>query len=141
MTVNPDHKHAYASADQRGAVWERWVALRNGDFDQADEIVAPAVAVHVPAVDGRPHPASGKRALLSWVAAMRAVCPDGRLVTRVGPIISGDLVAGRWELIRPGRSDPVTGTDIVRVAGGRVVEFWANHDLLGAALPLGPIAA
>jgi hypothetical protein len=133
MTVNPNHHSSYA-ADTRGALWERWMALRNGDLAQAETLVAPALALHLPALGHAADRPGGRPALVSWISALRAAFSEGRLVVQVGPIISGDLIAGRWMFT--GGPTTFTGTDIIRLAAGRVVEFWVNHDVLGEALPL-----
>lgn len=133
MTVNPNHNSSYA-ADTRGALWERWMALRNGDLAQADTLVAPALALHLPALGRAVDRPSGRAALISWISALRVAFPEGRLAVQVGPIISGDLIAGRWAFSTAEAT--FTGTDIIRLAAGRVVEFWVNHDVLGEALPL-----
>ncbi|GAA4707322.1 nuclear transport factor 2 family protein [Phytohabitans rumicis] len=147
MTINPNGNSTYAPADFRRALWKRWVALRNADLAQAEEIVVPALVLHVPAIGQGLDRAGGRRALLSWISALHAAFPAGRLAVEVGPIISKDLIAGRWVFTRHGdegraAADDVsfTGTDIIRVEGGRVVEFWVNHDVLGQAVPLGPVA-
>ncbi|MEH1127755.1 nuclear transport factor 2 family protein [Micromonospora sp. CPCC 206061] len=133
MTVNPNHNSTYA-ADTRGALWERWMALRNGDLAQADTLVAPALALHLPALGRAADRPGGRSALISWISALRAAFPEGRLAVQVGPIISGDLIAGRWAFATEAAT--FTGTDIIRLAAGRVVEFWVNHDVIGEALPL-----
>ncbi|MCW6009814.1 ester cyclase [Micromonospora sp. CPCC 205371] len=133
MTVNPNHHSSYA-ADNRGALWERWMALRNGDLAQAETLVAPALAVHIPVLGRATDRPGGRPALISWISALRAAFPEGRLATQVGPIISGDLIAGRWACATEAAT--FTGTDIIRLAAGRVVEFWVNHDVIGEALPV-----
>jgi hypothetical protein len=141
MTINPNGNSTYAPADFRLALWKRWVALRNADLAHAEEIVVPSLVLHVPAIGQGPDRAGGRRALLSWISALHAAFPAGRLAVQVGPIISKDLIAGRWVFSHEGADDvSFTGTDIIRVESGRVVEFWVNHDVLGQAVPLGPIA-
>lgn len=132
MTVNTNHNVQYAPADFRPALWERWVALRNGCFTQVEEIISPVLALHVPGGPIRPVPAGGRRSLVCWLSAVRATVPPGRFVVQVGPIINGDLIAGRWALAAddglPGGTGAYTGTDILRVADGQVLELWINHD-------------
>lgn len=59
----------------------------------------------------------------------------------VGPLVDGDLVAGRWRATGmyaggiPGldapTGTPVTyaGTDILRIVDGRFVEYWVSADV------------
>jgi predicted SnoaL-like aldol condensation-catalyzing enzyme len=74
----------------------------------------------------------GRRAALTWLRAARAALPAGRIAVQVGPIINGDLIAGRWLVHRedlpgrPGGTTLVTGTDILRVDDGQVVEVWVG---------------
>ena len=53
---------------------------------------------------------------------------DLSFVIEVGPIVEGDLVAGRWIGTGETEDGPMrfTGNDILRVADGRFVEYWTG---------------
>ena len=80
----------------------------------------------------------GRSELLAWAAAVRSAFADFELSVQVGPILGVYLIAGRWELtgiVRSGGHWGPSGTvitssgiDIVRIEGGRIAEFWVNHD-------------
>ena len=79
--------------------------------------------------------------------AVRAAFPDANLTIEDG-IAVGDKVASRWTLrgthtgpfasVAPtGRHVVITGMNICRIQGGKVVEHWANFDHLGLLQQLG----
>jgi hypothetical protein len=53
---------------------------------------------------------------------------DLTFAIEIGPLIDGDMVAGRW--IGRGRSGDTsmsfTGNDIMRIEGGRFAEYWTG---------------
>jgi hypothetical protein len=141
MTVNTNHVAAQPADPRR--LWERWVALWNGDLSVAEEAVAAGVLVHVPGAGSAAGRVHGRQALVELVATVRAGRPEARLTVEVGPIVGPALVAGRWVLSagRPGRSTgpvdlagidlaniDIASTDIVRIEAGRIAECWIGHD-------------
>lgn len=88
-------ERARTTYDSR-TLWARWIDLRNGDLAQAEEIIHAEFAVHrIP-----PPPISdqlgGREALLAWVRQTRSLFNDLCLTVEVGPIVDGEMVAGRW---------------------------------------------
>ncbi|MEO3743526.1 nuclear transport factor 2 family protein [Plantactinospora sp. B5E13] len=138
MTINTNHSSALLPVDPRPRLWDNWVALRNGDLTLVDEIVAPVLTVHLPSVGDGPARLRGRGELLSWLSAAHTAHPGLRLTVQVGPIIGPDLVAGRWTCtgLRPGRQPTrrlrsvgtVSGVDIIRIEGDRIVECWSHDD-------------
>ena len=53
---------------------------------------------------------------------------DLTFTIELGPLIDGDMVAGRW--VGEGRSDDgpmsFTGNDILRIEGDRFAEYWTG---------------
>ncbi|MEE6263887.1 ester cyclase [Plantactinospora sonchi] len=138
MTINTNHSSALVAVDPRPRLWENWVALRNGDLSLVDEIVAPTLAVHLATGGDGPARLRGRAELVSWVSMSHTAHPGLRLTVEVGPIIGPDLVAGRWtctgfragrQPLRPLRSvETVSGVDIIRIEGERIVECWSQDD-------------
>jgi predicted ester cyclase len=134
-------------------LWARWIDLWNGDLAQAEEIIHPEFALHripPPEVFGQ---AGGRDGLLAWIRQTRSLFEDLRLTVEVGPIVAGEMVAGRWLAEGayqggiPGSSAPAGtrvrfhGNDIWRAEGGLIREYWLSDDLLDLMHQLGAIPA
>lgn len=136
-----------------------WLQLWNGDAGQADALVADGFRLHAAMMDGGDGSAVDSAAsLVAWITQTRAAFPDLTFSIQVGPIVDGDLIALRWSASGtyaggvPGAAAPLgtriafTGTDVLRVAGGRLAEYWVNSDTLllmtqlqvGAPAPAAP---
>jgi predicted ester cyclase len=132
-------------------LWDRWIGLWNGDLGAAEEIIHPDFAVHrVPT----PHvgdDVGGRELLVAWVEQTRAILSDLRFTVEVGPVVDGQMVAGRWVAEGdyqggiPGSTVPLGtrvsfhGNDIWRVEDGRIQEYWLSDDLFDLAQQLGAI--
>ncbi len=134
-------------------LWACWIDLWNGDLAQAEEIIHPEFALHripPPEVFGQ---AGGRDGLLAWIRQTRSLFEDLRLTVEVGPIVAGEMVAGRWLAEGayqggiPGSSAPAGtrvrfhGNDIWRAEGGLIREYWLSDDLLDLMHQLGAIPA
>ncbi|CAN7485443.1 ester cyclase [Acidovorax sp. LjRoot66] len=130
-----------SSAASHQALATQWLAFWNGDLDLAKTIVAPDFALHATLLDGRPDTEiSGPAGLAGWVAQSHGLFGDLRFTVQVGPIIDGDFAVLRWVAVGryrggiPGAYAPVgtplrfTGTDILRIEGGKVKDYWLNAD-------------
>jgi predicted ester cyclase len=119
-----------------------WLQLWNGDLGRAREIVTPTFRVHAAMMDGGDGSAvSGPDSLAGWIGQTRAAFADLTFTIMVGPIVQNDLVALRWSAEGtygggfPGATAEVgapvafTGTDLLRVADDRFVEYWVNSDI------------
>jgi len=122
---------------------DEWLRLWNGDYARAAAVIAPAFRLHAAMMDGGDGSAvDSPRALVSWIAETRAIIPDLTFVIQVGPIVDADRIALRWRAEGsyagglPGAGAPsgtrvdFTGTDVLRVADGRLAEYWVNSDTL-----------
>lgn len=137
MTINPNHVSALVTVDPRPMLWRNWVALRNGDLSLIEEITALTLALHLPTADGTAD-RQGRPALVSWLSEQHRDHPDARLTVEVGPIIGADLIVGRWtrsgvraagtDQSHRGRSGAISGVDVIRIDGERIVEFWGLDD-------------
>jgi predicted ester cyclase len=93
----------------------------------------------------------GREALKQWIdGGLKAVLPDLHFAIAVGPVATEDYFAVRWIAQGtyaggfPGASEDAigsvirfTGTDLVRVLNGVLVEYWLNADLLQVLTQLG----
>lgn len=121
----------------------KWMALWNGDYAIADEIISPENRVHAAMFDGGDGSAvGGIDGMKAFVGQMRPLAADLTFSVEVGPIVDGDHVVVRWVATghydggMPGAGAPVGtevtlhGIDILRVEGGRIVDYWLNADTL-----------
>jgi len=122
-------------------LWEPWVALWNGDYSSARQVIAPDFSVHASLLDGSdPGAIRGPEGLVGWIGQIRAAIPDLVFTTQVGPIHEGRYLSGRWVATGtygggfPGAQAPVgtrvafTGTDTLRIEDDRLAEYWLNAD-------------
>jgi steroid delta-isomerase-like uncharacterized protein len=116
--------------------------FHRGRLDAVDELFAPDAVIHDPGVEHR-----GAAALREGIRSLRDAFPDFR-ITAEDQIAEGDRLAvryrgegthlGTWQGIPPaGKRISYTGILIVRVADGRIAEYWAQPDLLGVLRQLG----
>lgn len=123
------------------ALTTQWLAFWNGDLDLAQSIIAPDFALHATLLDGRLDTAiSGPAGLAGWVAQSHALFSDLRFTVQVGPIVDRNFVVLRWVAVAryrggiPGAYAAIgtplrfTGTDILRIEGGKVRDYWLNAD-------------
>jgi len=122
---------------------DAWLRLWNGEYAGAESLIAPTFRLHAALMDGGDGSAvNSPQAVVSWVAQLRSVVPDLTFSVQVGPIVDADRIALRWRAEGsyagglPGAGAPAgtkvdfTGTDVLRVAGGRLAEYWLNSDTL-----------
>lgn len=154
-TMDPSASASVSGGNASGhkALWAPWAALWNGDLDQTGRIIAPDFVAHAAPITGvGPEEMHGRGTLRGWIGGARAAFPDMRFETKVGPFADGDFVIGRWQARGtyvggiPGASDEAvgavvsfTGTDIWRVAGGLIAEYWANADSLSFMQQIGAV--
>ena len=133
-------------------IWDRWIALWNGDLTVADDLLADELRVNSPKLSPAVDPSqirdrAGAVALIGGVQAMARL----RYETVVGPIGDGDHVTGGWAFTgtynggmpgataAPGTPLANTGIDILRIEQGRVVEWWSAAENLTLLATLGLI--
>ena len=133
------------------SLWDRWIALWNGDLTHLEEIIHPEFVVHRIPSPRISDQLRGRERLHAWITQTRALFDDLRFVVEVGPIVDRDRVAGRWiaEGIYqggiPGSTAPAGtrvsfhGNDIWRAEGGLIREYWLSDDLLDLMQQLGVI--
>ncbi len=122
-------------------------AWNSGDTDALDSIMTSDVVNHSP-LPGQPEGIAGFKQALLW---MRSGVPDLE-ITIDSSVSDGDLVSTRWTgagthtgmlmgIPATGKQVTVSGIDICRVSGGRIVEYWQELDTLSMLQQLGVIPA
>ena len=134
---------------------ESWRRLWNGDLALLDAIVAQDITVHASLLGGSGDDTlRGRAALGRSIGDTHAVIDGLAFTYEVGPIEGRDHVVVRWRArgtyrgglpgiadAAGGREVDFTGTDILRVAGGLLAEYWVNSDTLRLAQQLGAQAS
>ena len=134
-------------SDETKAIALKWNRIFEGNSALADEIVAAGCVFH----DGPPGIPSGPEGVKQWGGMFASAFPDMR-VTDEDYIAEGDTVFGRFiargthqgELmgIAPtGKQVSISGINIFRIAGGKIVEHWVNYDAMGLMQQIGAIPA
>src|SRR3954447_1901986 len=105
------------------ALYERWINELWAGKRIAAEIVTTDFIGHWP--DREIH---GPDELQAIIAETRNMLADLTFAIELGPLIDGEMVAGRW--VGRGRSDDqpmaFTGNDILRIEDGRFAEYWTG---------------
>ena len=121
-----------------------WKDLWNGDLGIADRIIAGDFVAHAAPLTGTgTDEIRGREALKGWISGIHSVLPDLTFAIDVGPITDDEYLVVRWKAQGtyrggfPGAAPEAaglqvtfTGTDTLRIAGGKLAEYWANADSL-----------
>lgn len=104
-------------------LYDRWINELWAGHHVADELVAPDFVGHWPTRD-----VHGPDELQTVIDNTRGTLRELRYVVEVGPLVDGDMVAARWIATGSSSKGPArfTGNDIMRIADGRVVEYWSG---------------
>ncbi|WP_250445071.1 ester cyclase [Actinotalea sp. C106] len=111
------------------ALYHRWLAeLWNGSPEAAHELVTEDFAGYWPDRTVR-----GPAELAEVVAQTQQMFTDLTFALAVGPLVEGDLVAGRWLGSGASPDGPArfAGNDVLRVRDGRIAEYWVGTVTLG----------
>ncbi|HEY7099515.1 MAG TPA: ester cyclase [Terriglobales bacterium] len=132
------------------AILRRWFeeVWNKGRLSAIDEMASPDVIGHGQAQHGVD---IGLKEFRPFVERLRSAFPDIRITVHQ-TVEQGEYAVARWSAnmthtgeflnIRPsGRHVMVTGTTMVRIAGGKIVEGWDNWDQLGLLVQLGALPA
>jgi steroid delta-isomerase-like uncharacterized protein len=138
------------STEENKAITRRWFAeLNKGNLAAADEIYAAHYILHDP--NNPPDLPPGPEGVKQFLAPFLTAFPDTQ-GTIEDLVAEGDKVAVRYTIrgthqgefqgIAPtGKQVTMTGTGIIRFAGGQMVEEWQNDDVLGLLQQIGAIPA
>ncbi len=120
--------------------------FNKGNLDVADELLAPDFVDHDPAM---PEDVRGPEGFKEYVGAFRSAFSD--LHIRIDDqIAEGDKVVTRWTgtgthdgdfmgIAPTGNRGEITGMEIRRISGGKLVEGWEGYDALGLMQLMGAI--
>jgi len=124
-----------ASTEENKALVRRWFAEADkGNLAIIDELCAPDYIDHNPPLPNMPEGSDGVR---QANIALGSAFPDTVHIIEA-QIAEGDLVVTRLR----GRgtfTGECLGISIHRIADGKLVEHWANADLLGLLQQMGAI--
>jgi predicted ester cyclase len=132
-------------------LWGQWINLWNGHLEQAKKIIHPEFSVHRIPPPRISDELGGREALLAWIGQTRSLFEDLWFTVEVGPIVDGEMVAGRWiaegtyqggisgSTAPAGTRVRFHGNDIWRAEGGVIREYWLSDDLLDLMQQLGVI--
>jgi hypothetical protein len=105
------------------ALYERWISELWAGKPVASEVVSDDFVGHWPDRD-----VHGPGELQAIIEETHNMLADLTFAIEIGPLVDGDMVAGRW--VGTGRSGdgPVrfTGNDILRIDDGRFAEYWTG---------------
>lgn len=141
------------TSDDPRRLYERWLLeLWHGDESVADEILADDFVIHqARSQPGESEAVHGPQAGIEMVQMGRAPFSDLTFEIEVGPIVEGDMLAARWVGRgryaggMPGATAPegtevtFNGIDIMRVADGRLAEYWVSSDGISLMQQLGAL--
>lgn len=133
------------SAEENKAMAHRFLEEAWGKGNVVNEFLATNFVFHAPTSGVTPDREGYKQ----WVSMTRAGLPDAQSTTE-DQIAEGNNVVTRWtyrgthkgELwgIAPtGKQVTVTGINIDRIEGGKIVEEWVEMDMLGIMQQLGAV--
>jgi steroid delta-isomerase-like uncharacterized protein len=136
-------------SEQNKALSRRFMdeVWNKGNLAVIDELVAPGATFYDPSVPGGKF--SGPAGMKQFVQIYRGAFPDLRLTVN-DQIAEGDQVSTRWTATGTHKGElmgiaptnkvgTITGVDIERYQNGKVVEGWANYDMLGLLQQLGVV--
>jgi len=104
-------------------LYNRWIRELWAGHRNAEALVSPDFVGHWPT-----HDVHGPKELQAVIDNTRGTLRELEFVIDVGPFTDGDMVAARWISTGASAKGPVrfAGNDILRVANGKVVEYWSN---------------
>jgi predicted SnoaL-like aldol condensation-catalyzing enzyme len=104
-------------------LYRAWLnELWSGEPEAAERLVSGDFVGHWPGRDTH-----GPAELAEMIAEKRGMFSEIRFTLEVAPIVEGDLVAARWTGVgtTPDGTMNFYGNDLLRIDGGRFVEYWA----------------
>lgn len=132
----------------------QWLRMWNGELEIAEQIIAPKLTVHLPKF-GMPAPnkVHDPGTMAGWIAMFRGSFSTATFSCDLGPFSVGAFIISRFRFtgIWQGGGRPPTatcasgtateffGVDILRLAQGRVAEYWLTDDQLDLYAQLGAV--
>ena len=105
-----------------------------GDLNVADQVLATNYTRH-----DREFPLKGPEAYKRFIKAFRDVLLDMEF-TEDHIVAEGEKVYVRWKArayLKSGKQGEISGTDLLRIVDGKIVESWPLFDALGLMRQMG----
>ncbi len=125
------------------AIWADWIELWNGDLGRAERIIAADLTLHMTPIGGGDVASLvSPVGLARWIGGLHAAFAPLTFAVQVAPLFQGDMIAGRWlatgryaggfpgAKARPGTPTAFAGADFLRIADGKIAEYWLSADVL-----------
>jgi len=111
------------NANSHKTLYHRWINELWAGHRIAEELVSDDFVGHWPT-----HDVHGPQGLQTVIDNTRGTLRELLLIVDVGPFIDGDMLFARWIGTGSGKDGPArfTGNDILRIANGKVVEYWSG---------------
>ena len=133
-------------------IWEKWIAMWNGDLAMAEEIMAPDYKLHMSPLGGEDLSIyAGPRGMAGWIGQLHVAISPFVFEVQVQPLFGDDMIAGRWlatgtykggfpgAKAGPGTAVQFAGADFRRIQNGKVAEYWLSSDQIDLMKQLGMI--
>ena len=113
----------HRTASSHKMLYNRWINELWAGHRIAKELVSDDFVGHWPT-----HDVHGPDELQTVIDNTRGTLRELMYVVDVGPFVEGDMLAARWISTGARADGPArfTGNDIVRVANGKIVEYWTG---------------
>ena len=133
-------------SEENKAIVRRFIGLfESGDLSLVDDLIAAGYVGHNPFPDQKP----GPEGIKELIGGMRATFPDLK-ITISDMIADGSRVVARWtatgthqgefmDIPATGNRLTVTGINIDRIEGGKIVEHWEQFDAMGMMQQMGAL--
>ena len=125
------------------AIWDKWIAMWNGDLAMADLIIAADYKLHMSPLDGGDLSVyAGPKGMAGWIGQLHTAINPLVFEVQVEPLFGDGMIAGRWlangiyrggfpgALAEPGTEVKFVGADFLRIEDGRIDEYWLSSDQL-----------
>ncbi|WP_136619442.1 MULTISPECIES: ester cyclase [Mesorhizobium] len=139
--------------DELATIWDKWIAMWNGDLAMADQIIAPDYKLHMSPLGGEDLSIyAGPEGMAGWIGQLHAAIDPFVFEVQVQPLFGDGMIAGRWlasgtykggfpgAKAEPGTAIRFAGADFLRVENGKVLEYWLSSDQLDLIKQLGMMA-
>ena len=131
-------------SEENKAIARRWNRIFEGQASEADAIIAPNIRYH----DGPPGIPPGPDRVKAWAAPFSAFA--GMQVGEEFYMSEGDIVVGRFVakgthtkefmgVPASGKQVSISGINIFRISGGKIVDHWVNYAAVGLMQQIGAI--
>ena len=129
-------------SEENKAIARHWNRIFEGQASEADAIIAPNIVYH----DAPPGIPPGPDGVKAWAAPFEAFA--GMQVGEEFYVAEGDMVFGRFlakgthtkefmGIPASGKQVAISGINIFRISGGKIVEHWVNYDAMGLMQQIG----